>query len=266
MNSVNKRQTSLSSERQKQWLDVKLTDTSSHYERYLNTANLFACQKPAGELCNEDEMQFQTVLQVEELWMKLLCHTLVDVESAISNRAIVKALHHFKRGQELVRLMRTQLDLLHTMAPKHYIEIRAGLNWSNGQDSPAYRQLLKRLNPLWQAYVCYLAGLGCEISDVYAVPDQYPGAHAMAESFVEFDLGLTAFRHTYTQLLDYGIDTDLVARNDASLATLDLRGFPLLWAVRRRFIRHGSSIGNDTEEIAHDVSELEPEVALAASR
>jgi tryptophan 2,3-dioxygenase len=33
---------------------------------------LFACQKPADQLVNEDELAFQIVHQVEELWMKLL--------------------------------------------------------------------------------------------------------------------------------------------------------------------------------------------------
>ena len=42
------------------------------YETYLNTSDLLACQKPFDKFCNKDELQFQIVHQVEELWMKLI--------------------------------------------------------------------------------------------------------------------------------------------------------------------------------------------------
>ncbi|MGB9403524.1 MAG: hypothetical protein WCA98_08290, partial [Candidatus Acidiferrales bacterium] len=48
------------------------------YELYLNTKSLLACQKDFKDLCNADELQFQIVHQVEELWMKLIGYTLLD--------------------------------------------------------------------------------------------------------------------------------------------------------------------------------------------
>ena len=50
------------------------------YELYLNTEALLACQKPFSALCNKDELQFQIVHQVEELWMKLIAYTLLDID------------------------------------------------------------------------------------------------------------------------------------------------------------------------------------------
>src|SRR5258708_5529129 len=50
------------------------------YEIYLNTADLLACQKPFDKFCNKDELQFQVVHQVEELWMKLIAYTLLDID------------------------------------------------------------------------------------------------------------------------------------------------------------------------------------------
>jgi tryptophan 2,3-dioxygenase len=44
-----------------------------------DSGELFACQKPFGEFCNKDELQFQVVHQVEELWMKLIAYTLLDI-------------------------------------------------------------------------------------------------------------------------------------------------------------------------------------------
>ena len=34
--------------------------------------------KPFDKFCNKDELQFQVVHQVEELWMKLIAYTLLD--------------------------------------------------------------------------------------------------------------------------------------------------------------------------------------------
>ncbi|TIM79573.1 MAG: tryptophan 2,3-dioxygenase, partial [Mesorhizobium sp.] len=49
------------------------------YGVYLSCDKLLACQKPLAEMVNADELQFQIVHQVEELWMKLITYTLVDV-------------------------------------------------------------------------------------------------------------------------------------------------------------------------------------------
>ena len=47
-------------------------DGTLDYEKYLNTHDLLRCQKPYEALCNADELQFQIVHQIEELWMKLI--------------------------------------------------------------------------------------------------------------------------------------------------------------------------------------------------
>lgn len=47
-------------------LDRALNDAQSDYARYVNTVPLFACQKPASERFNENELAFQIVHQVEE--------------------------------------------------------------------------------------------------------------------------------------------------------------------------------------------------------
>jgi tryptophan 2,3-dioxygenase len=42
----------------------------SMYERYLRTQELLSLQKPENELTHHDELQFQVVHQVFELWWK----------------------------------------------------------------------------------------------------------------------------------------------------------------------------------------------------
>ncbi|MFN7029592.1 MAG: tryptophan 2,3-dioxygenase, partial [Sphingopyxis sp.] len=50
------------------------------YGVYLAVDRLLACQKPLGQLVTPDELQFQIVHQVEDLWMKLAAFTLADID------------------------------------------------------------------------------------------------------------------------------------------------------------------------------------------
>lgn len=90
------------------------------YGVYLNCDKLLTCQKPLAEMANADELQFQIVHQVEELWMKLMAYTLVEVidylEKADTNRIVTL----MGRVHRLMRLMTAQLDVLETMSPKEY--------------------------------------------------------------------------------------------------------------------------------------------------
>src|SRR5207245_11201136 len=69
------------------------------YELYLNTAKLLRCQKDFSEFCNKDELQFQVVHQVEELWMKLIAYTLLDIEEYMAARNTKRILTTLNRGQ-----------------------------------------------------------------------------------------------------------------------------------------------------------------------
>lgn len=59
------------------------------YGVYLQCDKLLSCQKPISELATADEMQFQLIHQVEELWMKLICFTLVDAHYGCSGPLIL---------------------------------------------------------------------------------------------------------------------------------------------------------------------------------
>ncbi len=61
----------------------------SVYERYLRTEELLSLQKPESELLHHDELQFQIVHQVFELWWK---------ESAFELRTIQSLLREFNLG------------------------------------------------------------------------------------------------------------------------------------------------------------------------
>src|SRR5215469_17739822 len=118
-------------------------DGTQDYELYLNTKNLLNCQSKFDELCNRDELQFQLVHQIEELWMKLIAYTLLDVDDYLQQENTNRVITLFKRVHIAMRLLIEQLALLETMSPKEYQEIRLQLGNGSGQESPGFRTLLK---------------------------------------------------------------------------------------------------------------------------
>src|SRR5579864_2984638 len=122
------------------------------YELYLNTKTLLSCQSKFEELCNADELQFQVVHQVEELWMKLIAYTLLDIDDYLQQENTNRILTLFRRVHITLRLMTEQLTLLETMSPKEYQEIRLQLGHGSGQESPGFRMLLKMHGPIWESF------------------------------------------------------------------------------------------------------------------
>src|SRR3984957_5122471 len=122
------------------------------YEIYLDTKKLLACQKDFKAFCNPDELQFQVVHQVEELWMKLMGYTLLDIDDYLQQENTNRVITLFRRVHIAMRLMITQLELLETMSPKEYQEIRVQLGNGSGQESPGFRTILKMIPNIWRTF------------------------------------------------------------------------------------------------------------------
>ena len=71
----------------------------------MQTAALLGYQKSLDELCNPEELQFQIVHPGEELWMKLLAYTLLDIDEHLFERAPHRAVMLFGRCHRLLRLL-----------------------------------------------------------------------------------------------------------------------------------------------------------------
>jgi tryptophan 2,3-dioxygenase len=185
---------------------------------------------------NDDELAFQIVHQVEELWMKLAAHTLIDIEDHL--RAGVSAptiLRGFARVNTLLRLMASQLSVLDTMTPAAYAEIRRGLGQGSGQDSPGYGALLEHARALWPAFqTCFPPADGAAPAEIYRHSDT--AAFAIAEAMIELDIGLARFRHAHLQLVDRMIGLNSQSLKglpaEALAAGVDRRLFGELWAAR----------------------------------
>jgi tryptophan 2,3-dioxygenase len=229
---------------------------SLDYEVYLNTEPLLACQKPFDALCNQDELQFQIVHQVEELWMKLIAYTLLGIDEYLEQGASCRAITLFGRCHRLLRLMIAQLELLETMSPKEYQEIRLQLGNGSGQESPGFRVLVQMLPLIWRTYEsAYLEKRGLTVEQVYNSKYQHDDAYVIAECLMELDELFQKFRWNHILLIHRSIGMGAASLKGRSVDLLQTgakhRFFPQLWEVRAQMTdAWGGTYGRVRESIA----------------
>ncbi len=209
------------------------------YELYLNTKNLLSCQKDFSKFCNKDELQFQIVHQIEELWMKLMGYTLLDIDEYMQQENTNRVITLFHRVHIAERLLTDQLVLLETMSPKEYQEIRQQLGNGSGQESPGFRTLLKMHQPLWESFKkCYLERHGLTVEKVYNSEYSHSDAYVVAEALAEFDELFQIFRYHHLQLIHrtIGLGAKSLKGRNVELLQEGLRHqfFPELWDIRNK--------------------------------
>lgn len=207
------------------------------YGVYLSVDRLLACQKPLAALCTPDELQFQIVHQVEELWMKLIGFTLGEIDGHMAAGETFRVLTLFDRVHRIQRLMIDQLALLETMSPFDYQAIRLQLGNGSGQESPGFQLLLTLPQPLWQRYVeTYLQPGERTIAAVYDSGYVHDAAYMVAEALIEFDELFQKFRahHLYLIHRSIGMGSKSLKGRPVELLQAGARHrfFPELWDIR----------------------------------
>jgi len=217
--------------------DLMKAPAALDYELYLDTGTLLGCQKDFDAFVNRDELQFQIVHQVEELWMKLIAYTLLDVDDYLQARNTHRVVTLLGRVHRLLRLMTEQLDLLETMSPKEYQQIRLQLGNGSGQESPGFRTLLKMPPHLWNSFVAtYLDAEGRTVRSIYDQDYAHDDAYVVAEALIEFDELFGKFRWHHLFLIHRSIGMGAASLKGRSVDLLQAgarhRFFPELWDVR----------------------------------
>ena len=207
------------------------------YEKYIRTEELLALQKPADGLSTHDEMQFQIVHQVAELWMKLVEHELAQVVTLLDRDQLDEATHLLGRIHRVQRLLLVQLDLLDTMAPKDYMTIRTVLGHGSGQESPGFRALLRIPGEtVWPAFERALLRSGVSLRAVYEAHEQHAALYRLAEALLDFDQLLQTWRQRHLMLVYriIGAGTPSLKGKPSELLERGMkqRFFPALWDVR----------------------------------
>jgi tryptophan 2,3-dioxygenase len=207
------------------------------YELYLNTKNLLSCQKDFSKFCNADELQFQIVHQIEEMWMKLIGYSFLDIDDYLQQENTNRIVTLFKRVNIAMRLMIEQLALLETMSPKEYQEIRLQLGNGSGQESPGFRTILKMHPHLWQSFKThYLDKHGLTVEKIYNSEYSHSDAYVVAECMAEFDELFQRFRFVHIQLIYRTIGMGARSLKGRSVDLLNegqrVRFFQELWDIR----------------------------------
>jgi tryptophan 2,3-dioxygenase len=211
--------------------------TGLDYEVYLNSDALLACQKPFEDFCNKDELQFQIVHQVEELWMKLMAYTLLDIDEYMVEKNTNRIVTLFGRVDLLQSMMNEQLALLETMSPKEYQQIRLALGNGSGQESPGFRVLIRMGPLLWETFSKhYLQDDGKTVESIYDSEYNHCDAYIVAECLAQFDSMFQRFGYRHMQLIarSIGFGAKSLKGRSVDLLKEGIRRqfYPELWAIR----------------------------------
>ncbi|PHS36204.1 MAG: tryptophan 2,3-dioxygenase [Robiginitomaculum sp.] len=239
----------------KHYLEILRGAGKLDYEIYLNTEQLLGCQKEPDELCNPDELMFMIVHQIEELWMKLMATTLLEINDEMLARRSYKILTLFRRVEMCQEMMTQQLRLLETMSPKDYQEIRLLLGNGSGQESPGFRVLLKMPADIWATFTAiYLEGGAKNLEQIYDSEYDHGDAYMVAEALAEFDEQFQKFRHSHMQLIyrSIGVNANSLKGRSVEILRTGMRQkfFPDLWQIRADMTdRWGGTYGKTRDKL-----------------
>jgi tryptophan 2,3-dioxygenase len=210
------------------------TGPLTDYEKYIRTEELLALQKTP--LSCHDEMQFQVVHQVAELWMKLAEHEVLGAAERIRAGDLPLTLRRFERVRRIQLLLIEQLSLLDTMASRDYMTIRETLGRGSGQESPGFKRMLQLPDEIWPSVVELLAARKVTLRQIYENPSAHGELYNLAEALCEFDQQLQLWRQRHLVLVyrQIGAGTPSLKGKHSELLAEGMkhRFFPSLWEVR----------------------------------
>lgn len=115
--------------------------TRLSYGAYLDLDRLLSAQHPRATPPQHDELLFIVQHQTSELWLKLLVHELRSARDLLREDALAPALKRLARVKHIQSTLTAQWDVLATMTPSEYAQIRPFLATSSGFQSAQYREV-----------------------------------------------------------------------------------------------------------------------------
>jgi tryptophan 2,3-dioxygenase len=208
----------------------------TEYERYLRVPELLALQKSEEARTHEDELLFQSVHQVEELWMKVAIDEIARAVTALGQDDLDTARARLHRVYLLEALMSQQLRLLETMAPVAYFHIRAGLGHGSGLESPGFNTMIRDAKSLEAAFQAACARRNVTPIDLLRDPGKDRPLFDVAEAMIDVDAAFQDFRYQHYALVKriIGGGTPSLKGNMIELLEKNFKKefFPELWAAR----------------------------------
>jgi tryptophan 2,3-dioxygenase len=114
-------------------------DGKMSYGDYLNLDAILGAQKPLSGA--HDELLFIIQHQTSELWMKLAIHEMTSAARALQRDELQPAFKMLTRVARIFEQLNSAWDVLRTMTPSEYNELRPSLGQSSGFQSWQYRAI-----------------------------------------------------------------------------------------------------------------------------
>lgn len=204
------------------------------YEKYIRTDELLALQKTTAECVNPDELLFQVMHQVMELWMKTMVHEVDRVVELLTEERLGEAAHNLRRIVAIEKLLADQIAIMETMSPADYHVIRLqALGRGSGQQSPGFNRMLKVGEPLWAAFEEVRKKRGGDLRALYANPRLDWDLWLVVQGLLEMDEGFQTWRFRHYELVKRVIGLEVKSLQDVPASQLrfgvDEAFFPELW-------------------------------------
>lgn len=208
------------------------------YERYLRTEELLSLQKAEDDLAHHDELQFQVVHQVFELWWKETAYELRTIRNVLQQQNLAYALRLMQRVIRIQRVLLENLRMLETMTPWDFHSFRKVLADGAGTDSPGFHALMAISPLLWDDFCAVLAYEHVSLLDVYRQAERYPLLLAFAEALTDYDEVFQLFRSQHFKLAQRMIGPGSTGTGGTPMNLLEhtLKDvfYPELWEARNR--------------------------------
>jgi tryptophan 2,3-dioxygenase len=208
----------------------------TEYERYLRVPELLSLQKPEESRTHVDELLFQSVHQVEELWMKAADDEITRLCPALDKDDLEAARAGLHRIYLIEKLMSDQMRLLETMAPVAYFAIRKGLGHGSGLESPGFNRLIRSSKKVNEAFERACARQKLTPEDLVRDPERHRGLWSIAEAMLDIDEGFQNFRYRHLVLVKriIGAGTPSLKGNPIELLENNAKKtfFPSIWKAR----------------------------------
>ena len=176
------------------------------YGDYLALDQLLSVQHPRSQPPQHDELLFIIQHQTAELWLKLLLHELRSARALLSTDELAPALKRLARVKRIQEVLTLQWDVLATLTPSEYAQIRPFLATSSGFQSWQYRA------------VEFL--LGNKNADMVRVFDHDDMAHALLEELLHQSSLYDEFLR-YLARRGYAVPAELLDRDSTLPHTLN---------------------------------------------
>jgi tryptophan 2,3-dioxygenase len=153
---------------------------SMTYSDYLDLDHLLACQHPLSDV--HDELLFIVIHQAAELWLKLCLHELDATRRLFAEDKLSPAFKMLARTSRIQTQLIQSWDVLSTMTPADYQQMRVHLGTSSGFQSYQYRRLEFLLGARDPSKVALYADAPAEargLSEELARPSLYDAALAL---------------------------------------------------------------------------------------